>query len=142
VAGVVEVSLQSWPVVRVPVGAEVPRATVAGIQLEPFHSFPTGGVCDVSIHCWPRKGDVGAVLEAVAGTGTHAEPFHTLKIGGVLLVSYQVAPTAGLTGGVVLAAVGKVCPVAKLTMPPNVVVPSALRVPLATEEAAFRRVVT
>ncbi len=41
-----------------------------------------------------------------------------------------------------LDADGNVCPVAKLTMPPNVVVPSALRVPLATEEAGLRMVVT
>ena len=41
-----------------------------------------------------------------------------------------------------LDADGKVWPVAKLTMPPKVVVPSAFRVPLATEEAEFRMVVT
>ena len=44
VAGVVVVSLQSCPVVRVPVGAAVPTAKVAGIQELPFQSFPTGGV--------------------------------------------------------------------------------------------------
>ena len=75
--GVVEVSLQSWPVVRVPVGAAVPRATVAGIHAEPFHSLRTGGTWLVSVHCWPVVGEVGAVLVAVAGIGTQAEPFHT-----------------------------------------------------------------
>jgi hypothetical protein len=157
-------------------------ATVAGIQAEPFHSLITGGTVEVSTHCWPVVGEVGAVPVAVEGTGTHAEPFHTficggttlvsyqvvpldgfngaevpegalltgthavpfqtLRTGGVTPVSYQVAPWVGDVGGKVLDADGKVCPVAKLTMPPNVVVPSALRVPLATGEAGLRMVVT
>ncbi len=60
----------------------------------------------------------------------------------MVLVSYQVEPWVGDAGGNVLEADGKVWPVAKLTMPPKVVVPSALRVPLATEEAGLRMVVT
>ena len=91
----------------------------------------------------PLDGFNGALVpEGELETGTHAVPFHTLRTGGVTPVSYHVAPWVGDVGGRVLEADGKVCPVAKLTIPPNVVVPSALRVPLATEEAALRMVVT
>jgi hypothetical protein len=182
VAGVVLVSLQSWPVTGVVGATPLLIATVAGTQAEPFHSLITGGTVEVSTHCWPVVGEVGAVFVAVAGTGTQAEPFHTfirggvtlvsnqvvpeegfkgalvpegelltgthavpfqtLRTGGVTPVSYQVAPWVGDVGGKVLDADGNVWPVAKLTIPPNVVVPSALRVPLATEEAGLRRLVT
>jgi hypothetical protein len=125
------------------VGAVPVAVEGTGTQALPFHTFITGGVTLVSYHVVPEEGFNGAeVPEGALETGTHAVPFHTFNTGGVTPVSYQVEPWVGDAGGNVLEADGKVCPVAKLTMPPNVVVPSALRVPLATLEAALRMVVT
>ncbi len=91
----------------------------------------------------PEEGFKGALVpEGELATGTQAEPFQTLRTGGVTPVSYQVEPCVGDVGALPLEAAGKVWPVAKLTMPPKVVVPSALRVPLATVEGGLRLVVT
>jgi hypothetical protein len=125
------------------VGAVPVAVEGTGTQAEPFHTFIRGGVTLVSNQVVPLDGFNGAVPpEGALLTGTQAVPFHTFNTGGVTPVSYQVEPWVGDAGGNVLEAEGKVCPVAKLTMPPNVVEPSALRVPLATEEAGLRMVVT
>ena len=53
-----------------------------------------------------------------------------------------MSPVTGVRGGVGLGVTGKVWPEAKVTRPPNVVVPSAFSVPLTMPEAAFLRLVT